>query len=75
MTVMQSDCPPGLNCLTSLMMEQTGGTLARTLAADAQLEQKLAIRLPEGGGAPLAEQILKPALNVCGIRACTSHQP
>lgn len=44
-------------------------TLARTPAADAQLKQELAIRVPEGGGAPLAEQILKPALNVRGVRA------
>ena len=44
-------------------------TLARTPAADAQLKRELAIRVPEGGGAPLAEQILKPALNVRGVQA------
>jgi len=44
-------------------------TLAQTPAADEQLKQELAIRVPEGGGVPLAEQILKPALNVRGIQA------
>lgn len=43
--------------------------LAKTPAADEQLKQELAIRVPEGGGTPLAEQILKPALNVHGIQA------
>jgi len=44
-------------------------TLAQTPAADEQLKQELAIRAPEGDGVPLAEQILKPALNVRGIQA------
>jgi acetylornithine deacetylase/succinyl-diaminopimelate desuccinylase-like protein len=43
--------------------------LAQTPAADEQLKQELAIRVPEGGGVPLAEQILRPALNVHGIQA------
>jgi acetylornithine deacetylase/succinyl-diaminopimelate desuccinylase-like protein len=43
--------------------------LAATPAVDEQLKQELAIATPEGGGAPLAEQILKPALNVRGIQA------
>jgi acetylornithine deacetylase/succinyl-diaminopimelate desuccinylase-like protein len=43
--------------------------LAQTPAADQELQQELAIRVPEGGGAPLAEQILKPALNIRGIQA------
>ena len=43
--------------------------LARTPAADEQLKQELAIPSPEGGGSLLAEQILKPALNVRGIQA------
>src|SRR5215470_7075151 len=43
--------------------------LARTPAADVQLKQELAIPSPEGGGALLAQQILKPGLNVRGIQA------
>lgn len=43
--------------------------LAETPAADAQLEQELAIAQPEGDGAKLAAQILKPAINVRGIQA------
>jgi acetylornithine deacetylase/succinyl-diaminopimelate desuccinylase-like protein len=43
--------------------------LAQTPAVEEQLKQELAIAAPEGGGAPLAEQILKPALNVHGIQA------
>jgi acetylornithine deacetylase/succinyl-diaminopimelate desuccinylase-like protein len=43
--------------------------LAETPAVDEQLKQELAIRVPEGGGTPLAEQILKPALNVHGIQS------
>jgi acetylornithine deacetylase/succinyl-diaminopimelate desuccinylase-like protein len=43
--------------------------LFKTPAADEQLKQELAIRVPEGDGALLAEQILKPALNVHGIQA------
>ena len=43
--------------------------LAATPAADAQLERDLAIAQPEGDGAPLAAQILKPAINVRGIQA------
>lgn len=43
--------------------------LAATPAADTQLERDLAIAHPEGDGAPLAEQILKPAINVRGIQA------
>src|SRR5262249_33709679 len=42
--------------------------LAQAPVPDA-LEEELAIREPEGGGAALAEQILKPALNVSGILA------
>jgi acetylornithine deacetylase/succinyl-diaminopimelate desuccinylase-like protein len=33
------------------------------------LQAELGIAWPEGGGAPLARQILKPALNVIGVRA------
>jgi acetylornithine deacetylase/succinyl-diaminopimelate desuccinylase-like protein len=43
--------------------------LAETPAADQQLKRELAISAPEGDGALLAEQILKPALNVRGIQA------
>jgi acetylornithine deacetylase/succinyl-diaminopimelate desuccinylase-like protein len=43
--------------------------LAQTPAADEQLKQELAIAQPEGDGAKLAEQILKPAINVHGIQA------
>jgi acetylornithine deacetylase/succinyl-diaminopimelate desuccinylase-like protein len=43
--------------------------LAQTPAADQQLKQELAIAQPEGDGAKLAEQILKPAINVHGIQA------
>jgi acetylornithine deacetylase/succinyl-diaminopimelate desuccinylase-like protein len=43
--------------------------LAQTPAADEQLKQELAIVQPEGDGAKLAEQILKPAINVHGIQA------
>lgn len=43
--------------------------LAQTPAADGQLKQELAIAQPEGDGAKLAEQILKPAINVHGILA------
>jgi acetylornithine deacetylase/succinyl-diaminopimelate desuccinylase-like protein len=42
--------------------------LAHTPAADEQLKQELAIAQPEGDGAKLAEQILKPAINVHGIQ-------
>ena len=43
--------------------------LTATPAADEQLKQELAIAQPEGDGAKLAEQILKPAINVHGIQA------
>jgi acetylornithine deacetylase/succinyl-diaminopimelate desuccinylase-like protein len=43
--------------------------LAATPAADEQLKQELAIAQPEGDGAKLAEQILKPAINVHGVQA------
>jgi acetylornithine deacetylase/succinyl-diaminopimelate desuccinylase-like protein len=43
--------------------------LANTPAADEELKQELALATPEGDGAPLAAQILKPALNVRGIQA------
>jgi acetylornithine deacetylase/succinyl-diaminopimelate desuccinylase-like protein len=43
--------------------------LAQTPAADEQLKQELAIAQPEGDGTKLAEQILKPAINVHGILA------
>ncbi|HEV2118326.1 MAG TPA: M20/M25/M40 family metallo-hydrolase, partial [Terriglobales bacterium] len=43
--------------------------LAATPAADEQLKQELAIAQPEGDGAKLAAQILKPAINVHGIQA------
>ena len=43
--------------------------LAHAPAADSQLRQELAIAVPEGGGVALAQQIVKPALNVVGIRA------
>ena len=42
--------------------------LAQTPAADEQLKQELALAQPEGDGAKLAEQILKPAINVHGIQ-------
>jgi acetylornithine deacetylase/succinyl-diaminopimelate desuccinylase-like protein len=42
--------------------------LAKTPAVDDQLKAELAIAVPEGGGAPLAAQILKPALNLRGIQ-------
>jgi acetylornithine deacetylase/succinyl-diaminopimelate desuccinylase-like protein len=42
--------------------------LAKTPAVDEQLKGELAIADPEGGGAPLAEQILKPALNLRGVQ-------
>lgn len=45
------------------------GMLAQTPAADEQLKQELSIAQPEGDGAKLAEQILKPAINVHGILA------
>jgi acetylornithine deacetylase/succinyl-diaminopimelate desuccinylase-like protein len=43
--------------------------LSQTPVVDEQLKQELAVRVPEGDGTPLAEQILKPALNVHGIQA------
>jgi acetylornithine deacetylase/succinyl-diaminopimelate desuccinylase-like protein len=43
--------------------------VAEIPAADNQLKHELAIAAPEGDGAPLAEQILKPALNLRGIHA------
>ena len=43
--------------------------LFQTPAADEQLKREWAIRVPEGDGTPLAEQISKPALNVRGIQA------
>jgi len=43
--------------------------LAKTPAADEQLKRELAVSTPEGDGVPLAEQILKPALNLRGIQA------
>jgi len=43
--------------------------LAQTPPADQQLKEELAIAQPEGDGANLAEQILKPAINVHGIQA------
>jgi acetylornithine deacetylase/succinyl-diaminopimelate desuccinylase-like protein len=42
--------------------------LAKTPAVDEQLKGELAIAAPEGGGAPLAAQILKPALNLRGVQ-------
>ncbi|MBV9483922.1 MAG: M20/M25/M40 family metallo-hydrolase [Acidobacteria bacterium] len=43
--------------------------LANFAASDEALKQEFAIAAPEGNGASLAEQLLKPALNVRGIRA------
>ncbi len=43
--------------------------LSKTPAVDEQLKQELAIAAPEGSGATLAEQILKPALNLRGVQA------
>ena len=40
----------------------------KTPAVDEDLKHELAIATPEGDGVPLAEQILKPALNVHGIQ-------
>jgi acetylornithine deacetylase/succinyl-diaminopimelate desuccinylase-like protein len=42
--------------------------LAATPPADEELKQELALAQPEGDGALLAAQILKPALNVRGIQ-------
>lgn len=44
-------------------------TLANSGASDEQLKDEFAIAAPEGDGASLAEQLLKPAINVRGIRA------
>lgn len=43
--------------------------LANIPAPDQELKQELAIAAPEGSGASLAEQILKPAINIRGIQA------
>lgn len=43
--------------------------LASSSTSDEQLKHDFAIAAPEGNGASLAEQLLKPALNVRGIRA------
>jgi acetylornithine deacetylase/succinyl-diaminopimelate desuccinylase-like protein len=43
--------------------------LATAATSDEQLKHDFAIAAPEGNGASLAEQLLKPALNVRGIRA------
>jgi acetylornithine deacetylase/succinyl-diaminopimelate desuccinylase-like protein len=43
--------------------------LTNSAASDEPLKQEFAIAAPEGNGASLAEQLLKPALNVRGIRA------
>jgi acetylornithine deacetylase/succinyl-diaminopimelate desuccinylase-like protein len=43
--------------------------LAATATSDEQLKHDFAIAAPEGNGASLAEQLLKPALNVRGISA------
>jgi acetylornithine deacetylase/succinyl-diaminopimelate desuccinylase-like protein len=43
--------------------------LASSATSDEPLKQEFAIAAPEGNGASLAEQLLKPALNVRGIRA------
>jgi acetylornithine deacetylase/succinyl-diaminopimelate desuccinylase-like protein len=43
-------------------------TLAKNPAPDDQLKEELAVPEPEGRGARLAAQILKPALNVRGIQ-------
>jgi hypothetical protein len=43
--------------------------LANSGASDEHLQQEFAIAAPEGNGASLAEQLLKPAINVRGIRA------
>lgn len=43
--------------------------VANSAASDEQLKQEFAIAVPEGNGASLAEQLLKPAINVRGIRA------
>jgi len=43
--------------------------LANSATSDEPLKQEFAIAAPEGNGASLAEQLLKPAINVRGIRA------
>jgi acetylornithine deacetylase/succinyl-diaminopimelate desuccinylase-like protein len=43
--------------------------LTNSAASDEQLKEEFAIAAPEGDGASLAEQLLKPAMNVRGIRA------
>ena len=43
--------------------------LANSAGSDEALKQEFAIAAPEGNGASLAEQLLKPAINVRGIRA------
>ena len=43
--------------------------LADSATSDEPLKQEFAIAAPEGNGASLAEQLLKPAINVRGIRA------
>jgi len=43
--------------------------LANSATSDEPLKEEFAIAAPEGNGASLAEQLLKPALNVRGIRA------
>jgi acetylornithine deacetylase/succinyl-diaminopimelate desuccinylase-like protein len=45
------------------------GVLARTPGIDPELRHELAIAVPEGEGATLAQQVLKPAINVRGIHA------
>jgi acetylornithine deacetylase/succinyl-diaminopimelate desuccinylase-like protein len=43
--------------------------LANSATSDEPLKEEFAIAAPEGNGASLAEQLLKPAINVRGIRA------
>ncbi|HET7205964.1 MAG TPA: M20/M25/M40 family metallo-hydrolase [Terriglobales bacterium] len=43
--------------------------LAETPPVDDQLKKELGLATPEGDGAPIAEQILKPAFNIRGIQA------
>jgi len=43
--------------------------LAMSAGSDELLKQEFAVAVPEGNGSSLAEQLLKPALNVRGIRA------
>lgn len=43
--------------------------LAMSAGSDELLKQEFAVAAPEGNGSSLAEQLLKPALNIRGIRA------